>query len=409
MHQRPSLFLRAFVWEFRQFSGSKSIVILVIGGVILYAVLYNFMYFPQVVRQVPIALVDEDNTPQSRAFARHLSATPQVAISLRYAHAEEARAALQRGEVEGVVQLPRGYSRRAMHPAETPPIYIMWGSTASLLTYAAVQEAVTLVAMNQLSQIAPSASARTVSVEVVGLPLYNTTGGYGTYLIPAVLMVILFQTMLMVVSIRLGTDYTSRYRAWQMLLTRSGGIQDAGVRPAWKQVARLVGGRLLVYVSIYAVMALFVVALVPRLFDLPHEGDALTLGVLMAEYLVATAAFALALAPLFRHPEEGLVYIAFFSVGYLFLSGVSYPLESMPWPWQVVRILFPVCPATMAYVEVNTLGASLGDISTQLLWLSLQAKVYISVAICGHFYLLKSAFHYGNLKKCDSKQIKSPN
>jgi hypothetical protein len=114
----------------------------------------------------------------------------------------------------------------------------------------------------------------------------------------------------------------------------------------------------------------------------------------MAEYLVATAAFALALAPVFRDSEEPLVYVAFFSVGYLFLSGVSYPLECMPTVWRFVSILFPVCPATRAYVQVNSLGASLGEISSQLLLLAVQAKVYISVAVFGHWRLLKSTSHY---------------
>jgi ABC-type multidrug transport system permease subunit len=145
-------------------------------------------------------------------------------------------------------------------------------------------------------------------------------------------------------------------------------------------------------------MAFFVVGLVPWLFDLPHAGSPLTLAVLMVAYLAATVAFALACAPLFRDAEGGLVYIAFFSVGYLFLSGVSYPLELMPAAWRFVRIFLPVCPATLAYVEVQAAGAPFGDISSQILWLFLQAKVYISVAVIGHYRLLRSASDYEFLK-----------
>jgi hypothetical protein len=376
------MFCKSLLYEFRRFATSNSVVTLVLGGVILYAILYNFMYLPQVVRRVPIAWVDEAQTSCSRTFARRLETTPQVRIAARYANPESAREALRRGEVEGVVQVPRNFGASAV-PAASTPIYIMWGSTASLLTYAAIQEAVNGVALALRSEwSAPSP----VKLQVVVLPVGNDTGGYGTYLIPAVLMVILFQTMLMAVGIRLGTDYQERYRPWRWLM-RPRGL-------SMLRAGRIVTARMMVYVGVYAVMSLFVVALVPRLFDLPHRGDALTLTVLMAEYLVATAAFALALAPVFRDSEEPLVYVAFFSVGYLFLSGVSYPLECMPTAWRFVSILFPVCPATRAYVQVNSLGASLGEISSQLLLLAVQAKVYISVAVFGHWRLLKSTSHY---------------
>jgi hypothetical protein len=374
--------------EFRLFSTTKSVVTIVIGGVILYAILYNFMYMDEVVRQVPVAVVDEENTAQSRTLVRQLDATPQLHVTHRPANVEVAKETLDRGEVEGVICLPR----------DAAPIYIMWGSTASLLTYSAIQEAVTAVSMARLSEAAAmSGKGSRAAVDIVGLPLYNATGGYGTYLIPAVLMVILFQTLLMAVSVRLGTDYTERYRRWLHLISV----------PTWHSAARLVTARLLVYVSVYAVMAFFLVGLVPWLFDLPHESGPLTLAVLMGEYLVASAAFALACAPLFRDPEGPLVYIAFFSVGYLFLSGISYPLELMPAGWRIVRLFFPVCPATLAYVETATMGATLQDISAHLLLLSVQAKVYISVAVFGHFRLLKRGFHYGILKNNDEKQINS--
>lgn len=40
----------------------------------------------------------------------------------------------------------------------------------------------------------PYAMSQTQSIDIVGTPLYNPTEGYGSYLIPAVLIVILFQT-----------------------------------------------------------------------------------------------------------------------------------------------------------------------------------------------------------------------
>jgi ABC-2 type transport system permease protein len=380
-------FLRLLALEYRLFAGSRTVVTLVLGGVILYALLYNFMYLPQVVRGVPVAVVDEDHTAQSRLFVRRLSASPQLSVVRRCAQREEAQQALRRGEVQGVVCLPRQFARRLQRGPQDA-LYVMQGSTASLLTYAALQESVTAVAASMRSSSAGGRAGG--GLTVVTLPVYNPTGGYGTYLIPAVLMVILFQTLLMASAVRAGTDYQSRYRPYFAVVRRRV--------PTWKGAARWVLSRGLVWAGVYGVMAFFVVGLVPWLFDLPHAGSPLTLAVLMAAYLAATIAFALACAPLFRDAEGGLVYIAFFSVGYLFLSGVSYPLELMPAAWRFVRMLFPVCPATLAYVEAQTMGAPISDISSQILWLFLQAKIYLSVAVIGHYRLLRSASDYEFLK-----------
>jgi hypothetical protein len=47
---------------------------------------------------------------------------------------------------------------------------------------------------------------------------------------------------------------------------------------------------------------------------------------------------------------------------------------------------------------VQAAGAPFGDISSQILWLFLQAKVYISVAVIGHYRLLRNASDYEFLK-----------
>jgi ABC-2 type transport system permease protein len=100
----------------------------------------------------------------------------------------------------------------------------------------------------------------------------------------------------------------------------------------------------------------------------------------MIPYLFATAFFGLSCSPFFKDSDAPLLLIAFFSVGLLFLSGVSWPLELMPWPWQFLHCLIPAPVGILAYVKTNCMGASISDISKEMWLLWGQCVVYFGVA-----------------------------
>lgn len=77
---------------------------------------------------------------------------------------------------------------------------------------------------------------------------------------------------------------------------------------------------------------------------------------MMVPYLMATSFFGLAASRFFTDSEAPLLMIAFFSVGLIFLSGVSYPLELMPWYWRMIHYIIPAAPATLAFVKLNSMG-----------------------------------------------------
>ena len=90
--------------------------------------------------------------------------------------------------------------------------------------------------------------------------------------------------------------------------------------------------------------------------------------------------FGLAASYFFTDSEAPLLMIAFFSVGLIFLSGVSYPLELMPWYWQMAHYIVPAAPATLAYVQLNSMGASIEQVGVEYVTLWVQCVVYFLLA-----------------------------
>lgn len=72
--------LRIAIYEYRSIIRSLSILLVMGGGIFMYGLLYNYMYSPNVLREIPIVVVDESHTPLSRHYIRLLDATPQVRI-----------------------------------------------------------------------------------------------------------------------------------------------------------------------------------------------------------------------------------------------------------------------------------------------------------------------------------------
>jgi len=194
--------------EFRVMCTRYSILLVLSGGIFVYGLLYNYMYAPNVVRDAPVAVVDMSRTPLSRSYIRLLDATPQARVLTNNADLPAAKELMKYDEVVGIVYIPADFDARVGRGEEA--IYIMYSTTTAFLYFASMQEASAgaMLAVNDdvrpeqvvfLPQDDIQSVVQTRSVDVVGTALYNYTDGYGTYLIPAVLMVVIFQTLIFVI------------------------------------------------------------------------------------------------------------------------------------------------------------------------------------------------------------------
>ena len=222
----------------------------------------------------------------------------------------------------------------------------------------------------------------TRSIQVQGFALYNESGGYATYLIPSVLMVIIFQTMLIVISMLCGKENEQRMKPL-LCVTH----HDA----SWGMSVSIIIGKSLVYVGFYALFSIFLVGLLPLLFNLPHLAKPLLLVQILVPYMFATAFFGLSCKYFFKDSDAPLLLIAFFSVGLLFLSGISWPLELMPLPWRLLHCLIPAPVGILAFVKANSMGADMSDISMEMMLLWGQCIVYFGVACWVYQTSLKQA------------------
>lgn len=383
--------IRIAHYEYQSIIRSFSILLVMGGGVFVYGFLYNYMYSPNVLREVPIMVVDESHTPLSRHYIRLLDASPQVFVKEVVSNIPQALEQLKKGMTMGIIYLPKDFEAKLGRGEES--VFVTYNTTLSFLIYEAMMEAssgamLELDGSLRLDQVVflnadvvqPVTNTR--SIQVQGFALYNESGGYATYLIPSVLMVIIFQTMLIVISMLCGKENEQRMKPL---------LDVTHHESSWGMSANIIIGKSVIYVGFYALFSIFLVGFLPLLFNLPHLAKPLLLVQILVPYMFATAFFGLSCKYFFKDSDAPLLLIAFFSVGLLFLSGISWPLELMPLPWRLLHCLIPAPVGILAFVKANSMGADMSDISMEMMLLWGQCIVYFGVACWVYQTSLKQA------------------
>ena len=368
--------------EFKAIGTNIPILIVLILGNVGYGFLYNLLYNTNVYRDAPIAVVDMSQSDVSRHFIGYIDAAQQVEVIMKTQDFHEAKRKLLEREIVGFLYIPSDLKENIMRGKQTE--CLIYGSTLSFLDYLNISEAVNFSSLEINSELLPEMIknlnmidvlflANDKAVDIVSEPLYNESEGYGTYLIPPVMVIIIFQTMMITMAMRMGNEVT---------MSKSREVTELEYHSISKSLClKIVLGKAITNVMIYIVFSIFFLGLLPLIFHLPHLGNYLDIVIMMIPYLFSSAFFCLCLSPFFTDADMPLFLIVFMSVPLVFLTGISYPLELMPWHWKLLHYVFPVAPATLAFVKLDCMGGDLTNIRPEMTTLWIQCAVYFVTAV----------------------------
>lgn len=364
----------AKVWmhEFRDMFKDEGALLFVILLPLLYPILYSWIYNNEVVREVPIAVVDNSHCQSSREFVRHVDASPDVLVAAYCNNLEEASRLVSRQEVYGIILLPEDFGRQLgrMQQAHVS-VYCNMGL---MLTYKAIFQTCTAVAadMNSHIQIALSGNSTTREdqlttqpMQITDVPIFNNTGGYGNFILPGVLVLIIQQVLLLGIGIAYGTSYEKRrFQRLTPMYERRFGL------------ARVMIGRTMGFFVLFLLIAVWVLLAVPRLFHFVQMVHAWDFALFVVPYLLACIFFAITFSYVVRQRENVMLLVVFTSVPFLFMSGVSWPKSNIPEFWQYFSWLFPSTFGIQGFIKMNTLGGMFSDIIPEIKGLWIQALLY---------------------------------
>ncbi len=357
----------------------KGVLLMLVIAPLLYGFFYPWPYQGEVVQEVPVGVIDYDRSELSNTIIRYSHASPDIKVQ-QYRDEKEAQKALYHSDIAGYLIIPKDLERDVF--ANKPAYVSVLGNNSYFLLNKQVQMGFTK-AIGTVSggievkrDVARGAYMDTAknSTQAVPLridPMYNRSEGYGAYVVPAVSILILQQTLLMGTALLVGTWHENK-----------------------KQNATATGwlGRILALSIVSFIMGCFYYGWVfsnqnyPRGHNMP--------GTLLFYALFAPTVSTLGclLGMWFKERERSLQILIFSSLPMFFFSGYPWPLSQLPEAIQYIRWLFPTSSGMHASVQLNQMGASLSHVSGYLVNL----VIYWVVAFILLLWVQKRQIDYNN-------------
>lgn len=337
-----------------------------------YPLVYAFIYTNEVVREVPVAVIDHSNTALSREFIRSIDASADVHIQSHCADLEEGKTLLKETKVYGLVYIPESFSKDiASGKQTTVSVYCDMSGMLyyKALVLASTNASLTLNKQIQIKRLGNTTERQdevsTAPIEYEDISLFNPQDGFASFLLPAVLMLIIQQTLLLGVGLSAGTAReNNRFR------------DLVPISRQYQGTIRIVGGKALAYFLVYAIVTAYILCLVPKMFSLVQIAQPSTLLAFAVPYVLACIFFAMTCSIFIHHRESCMMIYVFTSVPLLFISGISWPGAAVPAFWKGFSYLFPSTFGINGFVRINNMGATLPEVLFEYKALWIQTLVY---------------------------------
>lgn len=358
--------------ELKSVFKDQGVLIFFILVPLAYPLVYAFIYTQEVVRDVPIAVVDNNRSSMSREFLRMVDATPDVKIQSYCADMEEAQNLIEETRVYGIIYIPEEFTEELSEGKQTK--VTIYSDMSGLLYYKSLLMATTNVSLEMNKKIKIERMGNTTNrqdeigvapIEYEEVSLFNPQDGFASFLIPAVLILIIQQTLLLGIGLSAGTAReTNRFQDLVPLSRKYNGT------------LRIVLGKSFVYLMIYAAVSAYILLAVPKLFSLVQVAQPTTLLLFVLPYILACIFFAMTCSIFIHHRESCMMIYVFTSVPLLFISGISWPGAAVPEFWKVISWIFPSTFGINGFVRINSMGASLYDVMPEFRALWIHTGIY---------------------------------
>ena len=363
-----------YIWkqEFRTTFRDQGVLIFFVLVPLVYPLIYSFIYTNETIREVPTVVVDNSRSSLSREYLRKVDASPETSIVAHCADMEEAKLMLKDRKAYGIIYIPAHFSDDIARGKQTQ--VSIFCDMSGLLYYKALLTANTNVSLAMNADIKMKRAGNTTArqdeitaypIEYEDVAIFNPTNGFAAFLIPAVLILIIQQTLLLGIGLSAGTA------------REQNRFKDlVPINRHYNGTLRIVMGKGLSYFMVYSLVAVYILCVVPRLFSLNQIAIPGVLTLFALPYLAACIFFAMTVSIAIRNRETCMLLFVFTSVPLLFLSGISWPGAAMPEFWRYFSYIFPSTFGINGYVRINSMGATLNEVSFEYQALWIQTGIY---------------------------------
>lgn len=379
-----------FINELKAIFTDSGAMLILIGAVVIYPIIYSIGYYNEVMTNMKVAVVDLDHSVASRKYTAMIDASSDLEVSCKALDLPAAENLFMSNKVSGVILIPKNFEKDVLSGKQAnvavyadASYFLKYRNTILATTYS---NAYFSGGVSVMRYMAEGKSLQQAKVSNDPLPayshvLYNPSTGYGSFIMPGVILVIFQQTLLIGIGL-LGGSF-SESKASPFLLPE---------QRRRKEIIPYLTGKTGAYLFISLFNIAYAIVLIHHWFGYPDKANMLDVLMLLFPFLLSTIFLGIGASTLFKHRESALVFMVFMSPIALFLSGLSWPVSSIPHWLVILSKILPTTTVIPAYLRLRTMGVGITEVKSEMIFMYIQAAVYLGLTLL--YFFIRIRFDY---------------
>ncbi len=373
-----------FIDELEAIRKDSGAILILLGALLIYPLAYSIAYKNEVIRELSTIVVDLDQTSTSKQLVRMVNGTQQIHIDYTANSLDEARKKFFDLKAGGILVVPENFERDILNGRQTHvSIYadgsyfliyrqVISGAVSSVGTFGAGVEIKKLMMEGKTYDQALEARDP-VSADIHFL--YNPFSGYGTFVMPGLILIILQQTLLVGIGMLGGTAKEKKRDSFMVPVA----LKRGGVFP-------ILFGKAFAYLLIYLFNCVLTMVWIHHGFGYPDRSGFFPVLMLVIPFLLSVIFMGITVSVLFRRRESSIMFMVFLSPIVMFLSGISWPVSSIPRVLYVMAHLFPSTLMVPAYLRFRVMGVDFTSVRHEYLLMIAQTFFYFLTATVALYF-----------------------
>lgn len=344
------------VWQFKPYL--LSLTILPLLSMLLFVAIFS----RGVPSDLPIAIVDNDNTPLSRKVINMIEATPEIAVRYKITSTIEGERLIRQGAAGAMVIIPANFEKDIL--GMTPTTIGAYISGVNILENGLISKGLqTSIAtfsggikteiLTKQGVAESQAITQAIPIGIDRHILFNPYTNYSYYLLPSFLpmMILIFTVLSTIFAIGSELKYST---AEEWINTARGSITTALM------------GKLTPTLTFMTTMAAVMFILLFEFVGVPMQGNIWILLISCFAFILAYISVAIFIIAITADMRLAMSLGGGYSVMAFSLSGLTFPAMAMHEVIQWFGHLFPFTYFTEIMIDQALRGAPMGNSLTQL-------------------------------------------
>lgn len=363
--------------EFRRITERKTLYLLMIILPIAVSLLYAFIYKNEIVRDLPIAIMDEDHSSLSRTVTEFAESAGSMKIAGYAASVNEIKEGMQSGKYQGAFVIPRNFENDIKSGKNST--IVIYKNTANLIVgNLLMRDGMTIVKtvsagalikkLRSKGMIYDQALAAANPIKIETQSLYNPNYSYLGYLVPGLLAFTL-QLVIMISSvIVISSEFT--HETFHELLEMSKN-----------NIYKILAGKSIPHLMIHTSTIFLIVGIIFPLCSIKPAGSILFIIFFFILFTMACLAFGLFISSAFHDQMFATNLSLFINMPAFILSGYTFPVWAMPAVHQVFAAILPFTHFVSGFFKIYMMDAPVGYAMDETLILLIFAAAGIAFTI----------------------------